>query len=87
MGFNVFIALLKANLLKAATGLVGWRASVALFVINWACNVALYWAQYLDITIEVKKEVAEKLKDYQEKINAPDASADDVNDAFDDFIN
>lgn len=74
--------LFKAVLFKMTTGLVGWRAVVAKYLIRYALKAAhkLIYKQ------EVEEQVRDELKKYEKVVNDPNSSADDVDDAFDDIL-
>lgn len=79
---DAFAELLKSNLLKAITGLTGWRAWLAKLAIKFLVKLVGIFAKYL----EVKKEVKKDLEKYKKVINDPNSSADDIRDAAPDFL-
>ena len=80
--WEALIETIKSYLLKATTGLVGWRAWVAKLLIKYAVKFLKMLFTYLD----TKKEVEEQLKKYDEVINDPKSSADDIRNAAPDFL-
>jgi hypothetical protein len=74
--------LFKAVLFKATSGLVGWRAWLAKLLIKYALKAVRRLINYA----KVSKEVKENLKKYEKVINDPNATADDIADAGDDFL-
>ena len=64
-------------------GPVGWVAS---FFIDWVLKKA--WPVVVRVVVGLveKKETAKELKDYGDKINKPDATAEEIKDAGKDML-
>ena len=80
------LSALKSYALAAVSGLVGWRAWLAKLAIQAIFRLATKLAKYLEIRKEVKDEIKKKLKKYDEVLNDPNATADDIKRAGDDFL-
>jgi len=80
--WDALTELIKSYLVKATTGLVGWRAWVAKLLIKYTIK----YLKVLFTYIETKKEVKEQLKKYEKVINDPKSSADDIRNAAPDFL-
>ncbi len=80
--WDALAELIKSYLVKAATGLVGWRAWLANFLIKNIMKFLKILFTYLDTKHEVKVE----LEKYKKVLNDPNSTADDIRNAAPDFL-
>lgn len=76
-----FVELLKSFGVKALAGLSGWKAWLANFILNKVLKeLKEIWQKVMN-RLENSQAGKDLTKEYLDKINKPDATADDVEDA------
>ncbi len=81
-----FVELLKNFGIKFFAGLSGWKAWLLNLVFNKLSKAFVKaWNKALK-TLETKKEIKDELKKYDERINKPNATEEEIRDAGRDFI-
>lgn len=81
-----FVKLLKSFGVKFFAGLAGWQAWLIDLILNKAWKLFVQaWKKALK-TLETKKEIKDELKKYEDKINKPNATEEEIRDAGRDFI-
>ena len=81
-----FVELLKSFGVRALAGLSGWQAVLVNFILNKVLKaLKAAWDKAL-VKLAVNKEIKEELKKYDETINKPNATEEEIRDAGRDFI-
>jgi len=74
--------LIQGYLVKAVSGLVGWRAWLA----NKLIKYVIMFLRKLFIYLDTRSEVKHALEKYKKVVNDPKSSADDIRNAAPDFL-
>lgn len=81
-----FVDLLKSYGVKAIAGLSGWKAWLANLILNKVYKALKIAAMRIYNFLITSKEIKDELKKYDEIINKPNSTEEEIRDAGRDFI-